>query len=80
MTSCCILQEHAEDILCLDFMGPNTLASGSYDGEVVVWNTNSEHASRHMAQRSRRGLKSRGKSFMTSREVSAQDGCGQSLT
>ncbi|XP_076439227.1 cilia- and flagella-associated protein 337-like isoform X1 [Babylonia areolata] len=62
-------QEHAEDILCLDFMGPNTLASGSYDGEIVIWNTNSEHASRHLAQRSRRGLKSRGRTFMTSKET-----------
>ncbi|KAK7491119.1 hypothetical protein BaRGS_00017683, partial [Batillaria attramentaria] len=64
------ITEHAEDILCLDFVGPNTLASGSYDGEIVVWNTNSEHASRHMAQRSRRGLKSRGRSFVTTREPS----------
>ncbi|KAK7096335.1 hypothetical protein V1264_005639 [Littorina saxatilis] len=64
-------QEHAEDILCLDFMGPNALASGSYDGEIVIWNTNSEHGSRHIAQRSRRGLKSRGRTFLT-REMTRQ--------
>ncbi|XP_059162775.1 WD repeat-containing protein 49-like isoform X2 [Physella acuta] len=59
-------QEHAEDILCCAFSGPTTLATGSYDGEVIIWNTNSEHASRHCAQRSRRGLKSRGRTFVKS--------------
>lgn len=59
-------QEHAEDILCCSFTSPNTLATGSYDGEVIMWNTNSEHASRHCAQRSRRGMaKSRGRSNLT---------------
>ncbi|XP_025081449.1 WD repeat-containing protein 49-like isoform X2 [Pomacea canaliculata] len=61
-------QEHVEDILSVDFIGPSTLASGSYDGEIIIWNTNSEHASRHMMQRSRRGLRSRSKSFALSRE------------
>lgn len=67
------LQEHVEDILSVDFIGPSTLASGSYDGEIIIWNTNSEHASRHMMQRSRRGLRSRSKSFAMSREVCVVD-------
>ncbi|KAK3094556.1 hypothetical protein FSP39_003370 [Pinctada imbricata] len=62
-------QEHGEDVLCAAFTSPNVLATGSYDGEIVIWNTNSEQASRHLSQRSRRVLmKSRGKSFITSKE------------
>ncbi|CAL1538101.1 unnamed protein product [Lymnaea stagnalis] len=76
-------QEHVEDILCCAFCAPTTLATGSYDGEIVIWNTNSEHASRHCAQRSRRGLKSRGRTFINSmnKELSlpAQEGTRLSL-
>lgn len=62
-------QEHNEDILCCAFTGPNHLATGSYDGEIVIWNTNSEHISRRLNQRSRRLLmKSRQKSFMQARK------------
>ncbi|XP_069101965.1 cilia- and flagella-associated protein 337-like isoform X5 [Argopecten irradians] len=60
-------QEHPEDILCCAFTAPNTMVTGSYDGEIVVWNTNSEQASRHLSQRSRRKmLKSRAKSNVSS--------------
>ncbi|XP_021372287.1 WD repeat-containing protein 49-like isoform X3 [Mizuhopecten yessoensis] len=65
-------QEHPEDILCCAFTAPNTMVTGSYDGEIVVWNTNSEQASRHLSQRSRRKmLKSRTKSIVstTNRDV-----------
>ena len=44
-------QEHADDILALSFLPPNSLASASYDGEIVLWNNNSEQASRHLTQR-----------------------------
>ncbi|KAK6184641.1 hypothetical protein SNE40_007075 [Patella caerulea] len=55
-------QAHTEDILNVTFMGPHTLATGSYDGEIVIWNTNSELASKHMSQRSKREvIKSRNK-------------------
>ncbi|XP_048251647.1 WD repeat-containing protein 49-like isoform X1 [Haliotis rufescens] len=57
-------QEHVEDILCGSFQSPNVLATGSYDGEVVVWNTNSEQASRHLNQRARKKNLTRGKSMM----------------
>ncbi|XP_064596054.1 WD repeat-containing protein 49-like isoform X2 [Liolophura sinensis] len=63
-------QEHAEDILSASFQGPNLIATGSYDGEIVVWNMNSEQASRHMAHRSRRGQKIRGRTFLTAKETS----------
>ncbi|KAL3885534.1 hypothetical protein ACJMK2_025586 [Sinanodonta woodiana] len=63
-------QEHSEDILAVGFQPPNLLATGSYDGEIVIWNTNSEHASKHFNQRSRKQLKSRGRTFVTnSRET-----------
>ncbi|KAL5020149.1 hypothetical protein ScPMuIL_003041 [Solemya velum] len=70
-------QGHGEDILAVAFSAPNQLASGSYDGEIVVWNTNSEQASRHLNQRSRRKqMKSRSKTFVTSREVTFVSGDG----
>ncbi|XP_072330537.1 cilia- and flagella-associated protein 337-like isoform X1 [Scyliorhinus torazame] len=37
--------EHQNDILCAAFLPPQTLVTGSYDGEIVVWNNNSEKAS-----------------------------------
>ncbi|XP_078265948.1 cilia- and flagella-associated protein 337-like [Rhinoraja longicauda] len=36
---------HHNDILCAAFLPPQTLATGSYDGEIVIWNNNSENAS-----------------------------------
>lgn len=58
-------QEHAEDVLCAAFMPPNILATGSYDGEIVIWNTNSEHSSRHLTQRMKKRAKSRSSTFVT---------------
>ncbi|KAL4216663.1 WD repeat-containing protein 49 [Mactra antiquata] len=58
-------QEHAEDILCAAFVAPNILATGSYDGEIVIWNTNSEHSSRHLTQRMKKRSKSRSSTFVT---------------
>ncbi|XP_067897559.1 cilia- and flagella-associated protein 337-like isoform X2 [Heterodontus francisci] len=37
--------EHQNDIVCAAFLPPHTLATGSYDGEIVIWNNNSEKAS-----------------------------------
>ena len=30
---------HSEDILCIAFIKPNILATASYDGEIVLWDT-----------------------------------------
>ncbi|XP_070547299.1 LOW QUALITY PROTEIN: cilia- and flagella-associated protein 337-like [Ptychodera flava] len=66
-------QEHQDDILAAAFIGPNTLATGSYDGEIVIWNTNSEVASRHLRQRFiRKSLKSRGEARLTRGAESAK--------
>lgn len=68
------LKEHGEDILSCSFMAPNTLATGSYDGEIVIWNTNSELATHHCLQRSRSNFKSRWSTFSTTsvKEVNFQ--------
>ena len=65
----CNVQEHSDDILAASFDAPSLLATASYDGEIIVWNINSEQPSRRLSQRSRRRYqKSRGK--FVSREVS----------
>ena len=58
------MQEHSDDILTGAFSMPNTLATGAYEGEIIIWNNNSEQASRHMTQRSR-AKRLRDKSFVT---------------
>ena len=62
------LQEHTDDILTAAFSMPNTLATASYDGEIIIWNNNSEQASRRLNHRARPKVP-RAKSLMTSREV-----------
>ncbi|XP_076081504.1 cilia- and flagella-associated protein 337-like isoform X1 [Mytilus galloprovincialis] len=49
-------QEHVEDILCIAYSGPNLLATGSYDGEIIVWNLGSEQVSKRLNVRCRRIL------------------------
>ncbi|KER22048.1 hypothetical protein T265_09764 [Opisthorchis viverrini] len=46
--------EHCDDVLTGVALPPNGLITGSYDGELVVWNTNSECAARRMTQRCKR--------------------------
>ncbi|KAF7233512.1 hypothetical protein EG68_05686 [Paragonimus skrjabini miyazakii] len=46
--------EHCDDVLTGVALPPNGLITGSYDGELVVWNTNSELAARRMTQRCKR--------------------------
>ncbi|KAJ7325249.1 hypothetical protein JRQ81_018269, partial [Phrynocephalus forsythii] len=36
--------QHQDDILCAAFLPPQTLATGSSDGEIVVWNNSTENA------------------------------------
>ncbi|KAM6223901.1 cilia- and flagella-associated protein 337 [Rhynchocyon petersi] len=36
--------QHRDDILCAAFLPPQTLATGSYDGEIVLWNNSTENA------------------------------------
>ncbi|XP_069829928.1 cilia- and flagella-associated protein 337 isoform X2 [Dendropsophus ebraccatus] len=40
--------QHHDDILCAAFLPPQNLVTGSYDGEMVVWNNNTENASRKL--------------------------------
>ncbi|CAH8527445.1 unnamed protein product [Heterobilharzia americana] len=43
--------EHSDDVLSGTALPPNGLITGSYDGEIIVWNTNSELAARRMTRR-----------------------------
>ncbi|KAM4565922.1 cilia- and flagella-associated protein 337-like [Odontesthes bonariensis] len=36
--------QHRGDILCAAFQPPQTLVTGSYDGEIIVWNSSTERA------------------------------------
>ncbi|XP_043450904.1 LOW QUALITY PROTEIN: WD repeat-containing protein 49 [Prionailurus bengalensis] len=36
--------QHCDDILCAAFLPPQTLVTGSYDGEIILWNNNTEDA------------------------------------
>ncbi|XP_030855739.1 WD repeat-containing protein 49 isoform X2 [Strongylocentrotus purpuratus] len=58
-------KEHQDDILGAAFMAPHTLATGSYDGEIVIWNTGSEVSSRHLQQRFYKKAKSREKTKLS---------------
>ncbi|KAG9494124.1 hypothetical protein GDO78_001781 [Eleutherodactylus coqui] len=40
--------KHHDDILCAAFLPPQSLVTGSYDGEMIVWNNNTENASRKL--------------------------------
>ena len=44
---------HTEDILCLAAMktAPLLLATGSFDGEIVIWNSSTEFANKHLTER-----------------------------
>ncbi|XP_073929952.1 cilia- and flagella-associated protein 337 isoform X4 [Castor canadensis] len=36
--------QHHDDILCAAFLPPQMLATGSYDGEIILWNNSTENA------------------------------------
>ncbi|XP_052324292.1 WD repeat-containing protein 49-like isoform X2 [Oncorhynchus keta] len=40
--------QHKDDILCAAFLPPQTLVTGSYDGELTVWNNSTENALRKL--------------------------------
>jgi WD40 repeat protein len=47
--------EHEEDILCAALMKsqPMFLATGSFDGEILIWNSVTEFACKHLTSRKR---------------------------
>ncbi|KAG8445211.1 hypothetical protein GDO86_010114 [Hymenochirus boettgeri] len=51
--------QHHDDILCAAFLPPQSMATGSYDGEIVVWNNNTENASRKLHLDTEKLLKSK---------------------
>ncbi|XP_020511499.2 cilia- and flagella-associated protein 337 [Labrus bergylta] len=40
--------QHRSDVLCAAFQPPQTLVTGSYDGEIIVWNNSTETALRKL--------------------------------
>ncbi|XP_030621088.1 WD repeat-containing protein 49 [Chanos chanos] len=40
--------QHCDDILCAAFCPPQTLVTGSHDGEIIVWNNSTENALRKL--------------------------------
>lgn len=48
-------ESHSEDILCCAAMrvAPLLLATGSFDGEIVIWNSSTEFANKHLTARKR---------------------------
>ncbi|CAB4027277.1 WD repeat-containing 49-like, partial [Paramuricea clavata] len=50
-------QEHQDDIQCMSFIAPHTLVTASYDGELVLWNTSSEQAFRHLNCKARKAAR-----------------------
>ena len=48
-------EEHQEDIFCCAKMlaSPLLLATGSFDGEIVIWNSSTEFANKHLTSRKR---------------------------
>ncbi|KAM4693124.1 cilia- and flagella-associated protein 337 [Discoglossus pictus] len=57
---------HQDDILCAAFLPPQTLVTGSYDGEMVVWNNNTENASRKIVPDTGKAVKSKSDSQLQS--------------
>jgi hypothetical protein len=46
---------HQEDIFCCAKMkaSPLLLATGSFDGEIIIWNSSTEFANKHLTSRKR---------------------------
>ena len=51
--------EHQDDILSTTFIPPRTLASGGFDGDIVLWNVITEHAYRHLGAKKAPAVKDR---------------------
>uniref|UniRef100_A0A8C5PKC0 WD repeat domain 49 n=1 Tax=Leptobrachium leishanense TaxID=445787 RepID=A0A8C5PKC0_9ANUR len=58
--------QHQDDILCAAFLPSQNLVTGSYDGEIVIWNNNTENASRKLHPDPSRTLKSKSDSHLKS--------------
>uniref|UniRef100_UPI0037E78F68 cilia- and flagella-associated protein 337-like n=1 Tax=Semicossyphus pulcher TaxID=241346 RepID=UPI0037E78F68 len=43
--------QHRSDVLCAAFQPPHTLVTGSYNGEIIVWNNSTEKALRKLRAR-----------------------------
>ncbi|XP_062409086.1 WD repeat-containing protein 49-like [Sardina pilchardus] len=70
--------QHRDDVLCAAFRPPQTLVTGSYDGEIIVWNNSTENALRKLRADGRQGLRSKSDWPLLKVDRSAASDHGQS--
>lgn len=46
--------QHCDDILVADFQEPRHLVTGSYDGDIVFWNTNTQNSTKKISEQRKR--------------------------
>ncbi|XP_060539122.1 WD repeat-containing protein 49 isoform X2 [Pantherophis guttatus] len=62
--------QHKDDILCAAFLPPQTLVTGSSDGEIVLWNNSTENAIMKLSYNPGRSLRSNSGSPMLQNKTS----------
>ncbi|XP_042564564.1 WD repeat-containing protein 49 [Clupea harengus] len=69
--------QHHDDVLCAAFRPPQTLVTGSYDGEIIVWNNSTENALRKLRPDGQLGLRSKSGGVLLRANRSAASGLKQ---
>ena len=64
--------EHQDDILTATFHPPKTLATGGFDGDIVLWNVITENAYRHLSSKKNPTARDKSARQMSSRVTSRQ--------
>ncbi|KAK2847046.1 hypothetical protein Q5P01_010045 [Channa striata] len=58
--------QHRGDVLCAAFQPPQTLVTGSYDGDIIVWNNSTEKALRKLRPHAEHDYKKQQDNFLDS--------------
>ncbi|XP_041919110.1 WD repeat-containing protein 49-like isoform X1 [Alosa sapidissima] len=70
--------QHRDDVLCAAFRPPQTLVTGSYDGEIIVWNNSTENALRKLRADGQQSVRSKSDWALLKVDQSAAADHGQS--